>query len=556
MPRNAERVALVATLRELARGCNVARVREFASRSKVQGMMASIRTADGHEDMKAQAEDTFAKYELTFNLGGANQDGADVEADPGVADVADAFVQPALREFRLRGKSFLFTYNWEFFSKPFPDGTAAPVDAEALWSLWRTWKAEVKRRTKVVKSSHTMEESRESASEYRVHFHWKVDLEQPIDHRTTAAFAFHGVKPDAQTTHGVEGAKQGRGVTAAAASNRGHFYCWAPKIGTVHVGGNWHPFRDYRVNGRWIEDLWSDGKLDHATYQDLSLQVRRGHAARKRDLEEVLADQRAQLVDEQIAKADKALAALKAPFRQFPEVKAWEDSFLSLAFRWKILVLCADSASGKSTYAESLFRNPFVLTVEDTEHLDLKSFDRERHDGVVLDNVNSWSQLLSWRATLQARNAKSKGGQSATNMYAYIQYLFGVAFVATVDLDAPDAYLVNEQHKDHSRWLRKNCVIVRLAAGEAFYDQEEANRLPTVANEFSLFAETVRQRRRLQAAGANEGSAAVAEVVPQQLAATPRRRKRPRTPSKRALPLLSASEDELVDAAVEAVSHR
>ena len=78
MPRNAERVALVATLRELARGCNVARVREFASRSKVQGMMASIRTADGHEDMKAQAEDTFAKYELTFNLGGANQDGANV----------------------------------------------------------------------------------------------------------------------------------------------------------------------------------------------------------------------------------------------------------------------------------------------------------------------------------------------------------------------------------------------------------------------------------------------------------------------------------------------
>ena len=78
MPRNAERVALVATLRELARGCNVARVREFASRSKVQGMMASIRTADGQEDMKAQAEDTFAKYELTFNLGGANQDGANV----------------------------------------------------------------------------------------------------------------------------------------------------------------------------------------------------------------------------------------------------------------------------------------------------------------------------------------------------------------------------------------------------------------------------------------------------------------------------------------------
>ena len=50
----------------------------------------------------------------------------------------------------------------------------------------------------------------------------------------------------------------------------------------------------------------SDGKLDHATYRDLSLQIRRGHATRKRDLEEVLADQRAQRVDEQIAAKSSA----------------------------------------------------------------------------------------------------------------------------------------------------------------------------------------------------------------------------------------------------------
>ena len=99
-------------------------------------------------------------------------------------------------------------------------------------------------------------------------------------------------------------------------------------------------------------------------------------------------------LDQTLAKADAELAKLRAPFRVFSEVRAWEDSFLNLDFRWKLLVLVADSASGKSSFAESLFEQPFILTVEAAEHLDLKAFDRDVHDILVLDNVNSWGQLL------------------------------------------------------------------------------------------------------------------------------------------------------------------
>ena len=131
---------------------------------------------------------------------------------------------------------------------------------------------------------------------------------------------------------------------------------------------------------------------------------------------------------------------------------------------------------GKSTFAEGLFTKPYVLTVEDAEDLDLRGFDREVHDGIVLDNVNTWQQLLSWRAILQARNAKSRGGQSKTNVYSYVQYLFGVAIAATVDLDAPDGYLVDSASEFQSKWLLKNCVFVRLQAGDTFYDKQ---KLPT-----------------------------------------------------------------------------
>ena len=135
-----------------------------------------------------------------------------------------------------------------------------------------------------------------------------------------------------------------------------------------------------------------------------------------------------------------------------------------------------------------------MLAVEDAGHLDPRGFDRDRHDGIVLDNVNSWQQLLSWRALLQARNAKTRGGQSATNVYAYAQYLFGVAIAVTVDLDAPDAHLADRSDQKRSKWLCKNCVFVKLPAGETFYDKD---KVPTrkIKNKYSLFAQTVKRRR-------------------------------------------------------------
>ena len=97
---------------------------------------------------------------------------------------------------------------------------------------------------------------------------------------------------------------------------------------------------------------------------------------------------------------------------------------------------------------------------------------------------------------MQARNAKSKGGQSATMLFAYTQYLFGMPIVVTVDLDAPDAHLVDPDHEGRSRWLCKNCEIVRLKAGDTFYKK---HLLPDkkIPNTYSLFTKTLAKRRRL-----------------------------------------------------------
>lgn len=490
-----ERRRLVQQLRKVAADVSADQCRDDASRQKVQDMMGAIRRADCLQDRLEEAESIFKKYESTFAVtkSGAMDDAAVPEGE--------ASAGPG--KFRMRGASFLLTYNWRFYEKPLPDGTPTPQTEDDLWRLWKRWKAAAKKALGVTQSSSTMEQSLKSLHKGRVHFHWKLNLKRAIDQTTTDSSEFHGIRPDIRATvvpAGL-GQRKPRGASYQEASNRGHFYVVADKIGTLRTDHNYKPWVHYRVAGKWLDDLWTDRKLDHATYLDLALQVRVGFANRKRDLDMVLAREADSRIDETMAEVGRKLDKLKAPFRTFPAVTAWEDSFLLLDFRWKLLALVADSASGKSSFAESLFANPYVLTVEDAEHLDLRGFDRDLHDGIVLDNVNSWQQLLSWRALLQARNAKTRGGQSATNLYAYTQYLFGVAIAVTVDLDAPDAHLADCSHEKRSKWLCKNCVFVRLPAGEAFYDK---GRVPTkkIHNKYSLFAQTVKRRRMAAAAEA------------------------------------------------------
>ena len=120
--KSRERMKLVRELRKVAGLAGVAAVRDIASKAKVTGMMVGIRAASGLEAAVLQsAEEAFQRYEGTF---GADADHKHPEG------------------FRLRGKSFLLTYNWDYFNKPFPNGTPPPSTPAELWGMWRSWKHE------------------------------------------------------------------------------------------------------------------------------------------------------------------------------------------------------------------------------------------------------------------------------------------------------------------------------------------------------------------------------------------------------------------------------
>ena len=201
-------------------------------------------------------------------------DSADAKVG-GTTSQAAASQDVAKSKIRLRGRSFLLTYNWDFFGKATKDGTAPAVGPPELWSAWLVWKKAKKKELGVSRSTSTMEESLNSGLAYRVHFHWKIDLKEAIDHSTKDAFLLWGIPPDVRSPWAQsEGAHNARGANYAEVNNRAHFYCFAPKFGTLYTGSNYKPFVDYRVQGRWLEDLWGDNKISDEDYMKLSVKVK------------------------------------------------------------------------------------------------------------------------------------------------------------------------------------------------------------------------------------------------------------------------------------------
>ena len=76
--------------------------------------------------------------------------------------------------------------------------------------------------------------------------------------------------------------------------NHGHLYVFAAKLGTRRVQtSGWEPWRDYTVEGWWIDELWTSHKLDHSVYLEYAAKVRVGFVGRQRQAQALQEQERA-----------------------------------------------------------------------------------------------------------------------------------------------------------------------------------------------------------------------------------------------------------------------
>ena len=234
-------------------------------------------------------------------------------------------------------------------------------------------------------------------------------------------------------------------------------------------------FLRHKPQAKWLQSLYQDGKMSAERFLQLSASLfPLGHAARKRDIEEVLRDRRHREVEALVATEKKALEEA-APLEDlqlaaFPEAEEFVNGFKESRHRRPIFLLVGPTYTGKSLLAGHLLSKIAAIlqvagyvevTVENDGYLDFSSFDVTRHGGVLLDGIGDVLLLKANREALQGRPKLLLGGRSQTMRYAYPYALARRAVVATADLGAANLHLLSSDH-----WLSdpRNVRVLRLDA--------------------------------------------------------------------------------------------
>ena len=300
----------------------------------------------------------------------------------------------------------------------------------------------------------------------RVHIHAFLDWPTPEEFDPSVLkeqLAFMSAYPHMHFT-----ATRGRGLERSL--QRSHFYVRAEKVGTLHFIGNYFPWTEwapggvgnYRPDGKWIDDLWSEHKLSNSVYLKYAELVRVDFPKRRSWHDAVMAQVQTRKMETEAARRETLLQAAQCPWREIPEVGEWKASYEGLRTRYNILVIRAGSKSGKTEFAKSLFPTVWEQVVEDLPAPNLRTFHMHAFDAILFDNVNAASFILDNRGLLMARNTVHHLAQTATGLFTYPRFLHRVPIMVTMDV---------ERNWPDSDWFKANCIVVTVPQGEKLFVQ-------------------------------------------------------------------------------------
>lgn len=323
--------------------------------------------------------------------------------------------------------------------------------------------------------------SMERCGSGKPHVHLMLQFAAGSESRGVDLFIFKGARPNACATDVC-----GEGFSKKhfqKSVDRGMFYVWADKIGTVFAedntpltDGNYMPCwtscaKTYQVLGKWPETLWKQRKVTTEVYERLLFLTRDGVLSRQRNLqacrdhEETIALKDA--VEERVVRI-RSNPHLYKPFPKVPEVQAWLKLFERDALRYPILVVLGASRTGKTEWAKSLFHRALELKIGTLEFFPetMRQFKRGYHDGLVLDDVRDLQFLVNHQEKLQGKyDCLVEFGSTAGGTCAYHRDLFGVPVVATINFSTK-----NLQYLEQHDWLANpgNRVLVQLPSNSEF----------------------------------------------------------------------------------------
>jgi hypothetical protein len=318
---------------------------------------------------------------------------------------------------------------------------------EELWTEFLAW---IPEQLKGWTANHWCA-TLEACKSKKLHVHLMLQFRSKID-RTLSGFIFKDLRPNV-SPGGRDLCGEGLGGRRFQQSvDRGFFYVWADKVGTVRntadepcVAGNYQPAwtgikYTYQVFGKWLDTLWRKHMLTYDVYEKYIFLARDGVGGRKRNLDlcrnKEEGDQAAEEVEERI-KRIRGDPTLFKPFPRMVEAQTWLNLFVKDALRYPILIVMGPSRVGKTEWAKSLFKCPLELKIGTLEHFPegMREFNRKKHDGIILDDVRDLAFLGDHQDKLQGKYdslvefASTPGGTCS-----YKKDLFSIPIVATINL--------------------------------------------------------------------------------------------------------------------------
>ena len=324
----------------------------------------------------------------------------------------------------------------------------------------------------------------ETTKKGKYHIHLMLQFTKRVD-RNSRSFTFEGIPPNCSPNGVGADLLGGRigGRNPQKSIDRGMFYVWANKVGTVRdekrelcVAGNYFPcWREdwdmtYEVSARWVDSLWRQRKVSHEVYREYIYEAREGVQARMRNLDSVVEGKRAREEEKEMAVTTKRLRGNKEIFKPFPDVPqavAWLRLFLTDAIRYPLLLVFGASGSGKTEWAKSLFKNALEMKVGALAHFPetMRHFVRHHHDGIILDDVRDLEFLSDNQEKLQGKyDARVEFASTPGGTCSFHKYLFKVPTVVTVNYSTKHL-----EYLETHDWLSKkaNCVVVHWPPPQA-----------------------------------------------------------------------------------------
>ena len=406
---------------------------------------------DAWEKAKAEAKPKGRPQGAARNANAAPPPEATTVADPA----------EAMKAYRIQSMGVLLTYHG--------------VKDVQQWRRFVTFVRQSREKWKVKYWCATLEKTKAG----KLHIHMYLQFFS-AGNRTNRCYSFEDLVPNASPNDLL-----GEGICKKKMQeslDRGFFYCWADKIGThrdeqgkVCVDGNYFPawtdeYATYAVRAQWPANLWRKYKLTTETYEEYMYACRDGVPFRKRVLEACREKAAADAQEAEMharAKRIRENPNLYVPFGRVPDVDAWLAFFQEERLRYPILLLLGASLSGKTEFAKSLFRAPLELKIGGLSTFPdkMRTFDRKKHDGIVLDDIRDYQFVLNHQEKLQGKyDALVEFASTPGGHLAYAKDSHRVPIVVTANYDTANPHLL-----ESSDWLcrRENVVVVRYPPGAA-----------------------------------------------------------------------------------------